>query len=88
MVFQWLKDITLGRDFGIGIDDEKKPELPQAWTSLFACLAKVSAVFFHASTEVLWERVGSLEPLFGYVLPTDKDAKGGPMRRLSVADNS
>ncbi|KAF6757963.1 hypothetical protein DFP72DRAFT_889524 [Ephemerocybe angulata] len=72
LIFAYLKDIT-AQEAGIQFEEEDKmPELPASWTGLFAGLARVNRTFFHASTAVLWENLDTLEPLFGTVLPADR----------------
>lgn len=57
--------------------EEDLPLIPTSqWTAPFAQLATVNKAFFHGSVEVLWERLGSASPLFGYVLPADRGTDG------------
>ena len=74
MIFQWLKELTPG---GPEHGEEKLPLIPTSqWTATFAHLATVNKAFFYGSVDVLWERLGSALPLFGYVLPADRRRDG------------
>ncbi|KAJ3549569.1 hypothetical protein NMY22_g831 [Coprinellus aureogranulatus] len=81
MVIQWLKEVTLEEE-EVEFEDDEKPHFSASWTCHFARLTTVNRSFFHASIDVLWERLTSYMPLFGYVLPADKDKKGVPNQRL------
>jgi hypothetical protein len=80
-IVKWLRFITLEEE-GIIIAEDRVSELPRGWTGAFAGLARVNRAFFHVSIEVLWERMDSLTPLFGYILPGDKDKDGRPLNPL------
>ena len=74
MILGWLKELIPG---GPIPGEEDLPLTPATqWTTPFAQLATVNKAFFHGSVEVLWERLGSASPLFGYVLPADRGTDG------------
>ncbi|KAF6758029.1 hypothetical protein DFP72DRAFT_889707 [Ephemerocybe angulata] len=81
LIFACLKDIT-AQEAGIQFEEDEMPELPASWTTIFAGLARVNRTFFHASTAVLWENLDTLEPLFGTVLPADR--QGGDTNELFI----
>ncbi|RXW16362.1 hypothetical protein EST38_g9497 [Candolleomyces aberdarensis] len=58
------------------IQDEEMPVLPTKWKAIFAKLALVNRTFFHASTDVLWEVMDTVQPFFQRLLDPDMDEDG------------
>ncbi|KAF6757966.1 hypothetical protein DFP72DRAFT_1065220 [Ephemerocybe angulata] len=71
IVFQYLKDETLKE--ADTIQSGMPMSLPTSWKQFFARLACLNRAFFHASIDVLWENMHSLEPFFGVLLPADRN---------------
>jgi hypothetical protein len=73
-ILAWLKELIPA---GPVPGEEDLSLIPTSqWTAPFAHPATVNKAFFHGSVEVLWERLGSASPLFGYVLPADRGTDG------------
>ncbi|KAF6758030.1 hypothetical protein DFP72DRAFT_889709 [Ephemerocybe angulata] len=83
MIFQFVKDRTL-KEAGLeGVDGEMQT-MPASWTSIFARLARVNNAFFHASADVLWENMATVEPFFGLLLQADSHRDDGHMHGTGI----
>ncbi|KAJ2935646.1 hypothetical protein H1R20_g1445, partial [Candolleomyces eurysporus] len=56
--------------------DGEMPVLPTKWKAIFAKLAPVNRTFFHASTDILWEVMDTVQPFFERLLDPDLDEDG------------
>ncbi|KAJ3549567.1 hypothetical protein NMY22_g838 [Coprinellus aureogranulatus] len=76
-IVQFLKEPDLRRRVMTSYKTSDWPvDPPPIQNGLLVPLLTVNKAFFHASAEVLWERMDSLIPFFGYVLPSDRSADG------------
>lgn len=74
LIMQSLKGITL-QESGVAPvvpPGGLKTCRPAPWRQYFARLTTVNRTVFHASIEVLWEHMSSLEPFFSTLLPADR----------------
>ncbi|KAF6746077.1 hypothetical protein DFP72DRAFT_1152908 [Ephemerocybe angulata] len=76
IIFSNLKEMALG-DSGSEEGLYPPQKIPAPWKRTFARLARTNRTMFHASIDVLWETMTSLEPFFGTLLLADLDEKGG-----------
>lgn len=77
MIFRALRETdTAERSSALDGSDSEDSMPPAIRTGAFTSLATVSKAFFHASIEILWERMASLVPFLAYVLPADKGEDG------------
>ncbi|KAF6757967.1 hypothetical protein DFP72DRAFT_889532, partial [Ephemerocybe angulata] len=74
LIVQSLKGVTLLESGVASVvpPGGLKTSRPASWKQYFARLAMVNRTFFHASIEVLWEHMSSLEPFFNTLLPADR----------------
>ncbi|KAF6757954.1 hypothetical protein DFP72DRAFT_889492 [Ephemerocybe angulata] len=82
IIFSNLKEMALG-DSGSEVGLYPPQTIPAPWKRTFARLARTNRTMFHASIDVLWETMTSLEPFFGTLLLADLDEKGGFVRPLT-----
>ncbi|KAF5339182.1 hypothetical protein D9611_011205 [Ephemerocybe angulata] len=83
MIFQFLRDGTL-IEAGLKLVGGAMQTMPKSWTSIFARLALVNNAFFHASTDVLWENMTTVEPFFGLLLQADSHREDGHMHGTGI----
>ncbi|RXW11765.1 hypothetical protein EST38_g14090 [Candolleomyces aberdarensis] len=69
MIFAYLKESS---NSTVPMVSDQVPTLKVGkWRAFFANLARVNRAFFHASIDILWEVMDTLEPFFELILPCD-----------------
>ncbi|KAJ3549571.1 hypothetical protein NMY22_g834 [Coprinellus aureogranulatus] len=75
--------MDVGEPKAVSREERHWPTVRRTKTGDFAQLATVNRAFYHASTDIIWETMDDLVPLFGHLLQADENEHGHPSLPLS-----